>query len=273
LKTFFTRTISGILYAAIIIGSIYAGPVVFGLVMLAVLLLGLSEFYKILKLSGINPHRIILFLPAILIYATGYLIILSVLPLRTAGILLLILFLSILIQSIHKTEKNFEKTGMVLLGIFYLSLPLLTLNLVFYNNFKFEEPVEYLVLGLFFLTWVNDTFAYITGSLLGKHKLFERISPNKTWEGSFGGLIFSLAAAYVMSMIFTQIDPLNWMVLCLITVIFGTLGDLFESKMKRNAGIKESGNIIPGHGGILDRFDSILIAAPFVFMYVYFILN
>jgi len=162
---------------------------------------------------------------------------------------------------------------MVLLGIFYLSLPLLTLNLVFYNNFKFEEPVEYLVLGLFFLTWVNDTFAYITGSLLGKHKLFERISPNKTWEGSFGGLIFSLAAAYVMSMIFTQIDPLNWMVLCLITVIFGTLGDLFESKMKRNAGIKESGNIIPGHGGILDRFDSILIAAPFVFMYVYFILN
>lgn len=121
--------------------------------------------------------------------------------------------------------------------------------------------------------WVNDTFAYLTGMLLGKHKFFERISPKKTWEGTIGGAVFTIVGAYVFSFFINDFTNFEWMGLGLVIVIFGTFGDLIESMIKRTYGIKDSGKIMPGHGGILDRLDSILIAAPFVLLYVVFILN
>ena len=125
-----------------------------------------------------------------------------------------------------------------------------------------------MVLVVFVLLWVNDTFAYLTGRLLGKHKLFERISPGKTIEGSIGGLVFTLAAILVYSH-FTGWPPMGPAIgLGVIAVVFGTLGDLCESMLKRQAGVKDSGKLIPGHGGILDRFDSVLFAIPFVFVYL-----
>jgi phosphatidate cytidylyltransferase len=127
---------------------------------------------------------------------------------------------------------------------------------------------------MFILIWANDTFAYIVGKSIGKHKLFERISPKKTIEGFIGGMIFTVAGAYILgqSNYFDFITPWQWMAFAAILVVFGTLGDLVESQLKRNAGVKDSGKIMPGHGGILDRLDSVLFAIPFLFLY-YQILN
>jgi len=130
----------------------------------------------------------------------------------------------------------------------------------------------YILIGSFILIWTNDTFAYIVGKTMGKRKLFERISPKKTIEGFLGGMFFTIIAAYILSNFTTFItplfhSPLVWMGAAIILVVFGTLGDLVESKLKRNAGVKDSGNIMPGHGGILDRLDSIIFAIPFLFLY------
>lgn len=144
----------------------------------------------------------------------------------------------------------------------FLSVPCL---LMIWIHDIFEPKMLLLV---FVILWANDTFAYLTGRLLGKHKLFERISPGKTIEGSIGGLVFTLAGIMVFSH-YVDWLPLGIAVgLGLIAVVFGTLGDLCESMLKRQAGVKDSGNLIPGHGGILDRFDSVLFALPFIFEFL-----
>mgnify|MGYP001078647984 CR=1 FL=1 len=127
------------------------------------------------------------------------------------------------------------------------------------------KRINHLCLSLVLLAaiWINDTMAYITGSLIGKHKLIERISPGKTWEGFLGGLIFTIATILIINQIFFEFDVISLVIIALVIVLSGTIGDLLESKLKREAGVKDSGNIIPGHGGILDRIDSLLVAAPF----------
>lgn len=246
---------------------------VFGLLTLGILLAGTVEFHRILRLSGTAPDRLLLFIPSVLTFLTGYLITISILPLQASIAFFFVVFLAVIFQLFQKTDKVTEKAGIILLTILYLPLPLLMMNMLYFRNFDLQDPQFYLLLSLFLITWINDTFAYITGSLLGRHKLIERISPKKTWEGSLGGLLFSLIGAYALSMIFPEIDLYEWMIFSLIIVIFGTFGDLVESVLKRSAGIKESGNLIPGHGGILDRIDSILLATPAAFIYVFYILN
>ena len=128
-----------------------------------------------------------------------------------------------------------------------------------------------MLLLVFVILWANDTFAYLTGRLLGKHKLFERISPGKTIEGSIGGLVFTLAGIMLFSHYVDWLSLWQAIGMGLIAVVFGTLGDLCESMLKRQAGVKDSGNLIPGHGGVLDRFDSVLFAVPFVYVFLFLI--
>ena len=134
-------------------------------------------------------------------------------------------------------------------------------------------PTSSLLVGFFIVIWGNDTFAYLSGMAFGKHKLLERVSPKKTWEGTFGGALFSFIAVIVLSLFFKELNAFEWIGFALTIIIFGTFGDLFESLIKRTLGLKDSGNIMPGHGGILDRFDSILMAAPFAYIYIVFVLN
>jgi phosphatidate cytidylyltransferase len=272
LNTFLTRTISGALYAVIILGAILSGPAVFGALMLIFLVLALFEFSRITHKIGKAPAFSLLLVSSGVIYIITILTIFHLLPLRVFFFALALLPAAILLQLFSKSKGTMERTGMLLLGFTYLTIPLLLLNILYYRDFYFEDPAPYLLFGLFLITWVNDTFAYITGSLFGKNKLARHISPNKTIEGALGGLLFSLVGGYVLSLLFTDYSLLQWLIIAVITVIFGTFGDLFESTLKRRAGLKESGHIIPGHGGILDRIDSILIATPFVFVYVYFML-
>jgi len=148
---------------------------------------------------------------------------------------------------------------------FYIILPLVCLIYIYSIS-----PLY--TLALFAFVWVNDTFAYLVGIKFGKHKLFERISPKKTWEGFFGGLVFAIFAGFLFSH-FTSDYPIaknivKWVGLAIIVVIFGTIGDLFESYIKRSLNVKDSGTILPGHGGLLDRLDSILFAAPAAVIYL-----
>jgi phosphatidate cytidylyltransferase len=124
------------------------------------------------------------------------------------------------------------------------------------------------VLGMIFFIWINDTGAYLVGSFIGKHKLYEKISPNKTWEGTLGGAVLAMGLSYVVYLIFPQLAYIHWFIISIIVSVFGTFGDLVESMLKRMAGVKDSGKLMPGHGGVLDRFDSLFFATPFVFCYL-----
>jgi len=145
---------------------------------------------------------------------------------------------------------------------FYIIVPLICLVWIF------EVEGRIYVLALFAFVWVNDTFAYLVGSAIGKRKLFERISPKKTWEGFFGGLIFAVFAGFLFSHFTADNNLIKWLGLAVVVVIFGTMGDLFESYIKRNLNVKDSGTILPGHGGFLDRLDSILFASPVALIYL-----
>ncbi|TNE54674.1 MAG: phosphatidate cytidylyltransferase [Bacteroidetes bacterium] len=158
-----------------------------------------------------------------------------------------------------------ETIGHYLLGLFYIGIPIIAL-------FELATPgsvyLPHRVFGLIWLIWTNDTFAYLIGSQLGRTKLFERISPKKTWEGTFGGMAGAMLMAWGLSFWLGEYTPVQWLALGAIVGVIGTLGDLVESMLKRSVGIKDSGTIMPGHGGLLDRFDSFLFVAPFAWLVV-----
>ena len=162
------------------------------------------------------------------------------------------------------TQKTYNiSITKVSVGLFYVGGGCIFLTMIPYKENGFSQ---YLILGIFVLVWMNDSFAYIVGSLWGRHKLYPAVSPKKTIEGTLGGLFFALGAAYIMAKFETLLTPTQWVLLALIVVFFGDLGDLIESKLKRDAGVKDSGAILPGHGGLLDRLDSLIFAAPFAFL-------
>ena len=159
-------------------------------------------------------------------------------------------------------------TGRYINSTFYISSAFIFMIQIanFGNSYKPE-----ILLGAFILVWTNDSFAYLVGRALGKQKLFPRISPNKTVEGFLGGLFFSCIASYFIAKYSGSLSFNNWLIMAIIISVFGTLGDLVESKFKRQAGVKDSGIIMPGHGGLLDRLDSIIFATPFIYLFLRFI--
>jgi len=185
--------------------------------------------------------------------------------------LFIILFIS---QLYSKNLHSFHSIAYTLTGIIYIALPFALCNgLVFPSGDDgFLNPgdkyVPDILLGFFILLWTNDTFAYLTGILFGRHRLFERISPKKSWEGFFGGLICTVALSLLVARLFPILPSCHWVAVATIIVVFGVYGDLIESLLKRNLKIKDSGRFLPGHGGILDRFDSVLVAVPMVLFYL-----
>ncbi|MDN3673641.1 phosphatidate cytidylyltransferase [Flavobacterium branchiarum] len=172
-------------------------------------------------------------------------------------------------QTISRTSKYIYLLG-------YITLPFIFITKI---SFGVKDYNPKIIIGLFILIWTNDTFAYLVGKSIGKHKLFERISPKKTIEGFLGGLVFACFAGFLISKLYIKPNPnfsdksiLIWTIIALIVGVFGTIGDLIESKFKRVAGVKDSGAIMPGHGGVLDRLDSVIFVAPIVFLF-YQILN
>ena len=175
------------------------------------------------------------------------------------------IFLSFVYELYTQSEKPFVNIAFVILGMVYIGVPFSLLEFIAFNGEHFYADI---VLGLLLLSWANDTGAYLSGSRWGKTPLFQRISPKKTWEGSIGGALITFVIAAILAYFFKDLTLTNWLILAAIIIVFGTLGDLVESMLKRSQHLKDSGTIMPGHGGLLDRFDGFIFMLPYVAAYL-----
>lgn len=262
------RSLAGIGFVGILVAAIMGGVYSFSLLLLVISILGQREFYRLQNVSRNNdvPAKSFIVLGAI----TYISLVLDVLFEDMTWLISLPIvgWLLLLINELYRGKKQpIENLAMGIMGIVYTVLPFYLLLRI---GVKGGEYSFVLPLSLFLCIWVNDTFAYLTGISVGKHRLFERISPKKSWEGAVGGVLFSLLLAVLLSNIFPVLSLVKWIGFAFIVVVVGTYGDLLESLMKRSEGVKDSGNLIPGHGGILDRLDSTILAAPAAFVYLHF---
>ncbi len=267
MKKLLTRSLSGVVFLIIVIGSILLGSTTFNLLMLAVSLLGLEEYTRLRSKTFYSLfNKILLLISGVFMFVVSYLVLFKIIEPHFLSFIILI-FLIIVIVTLLRNEKDaITKISEFILGLVYIVIPFVMMTSFF--NTETSTLLPELLIGFFIILWFNDVFAYIVGSLLGKIKLYEKISPKKTWEGTIGGIILSMLSAYFLSLLFLSINLTNWLIIGLLISIFATLGDLTESMFKRQAGVKDSGNIMPGHGGILDRFDGLLLAAPAIYFYL-----
>lgn len=270
---FLTRALTGAVFVAILIGCILSGPIAFSVLFAIICAMTINEFGNIIEKSGLAQiNKPISILAGIfLFFGFAYIGITSDNYAILTPYLFLIMYL--FISELYLKKKNpVNDIAFSLMSQLYIALPFALLNvLAFYIPDESQTSVysPILPLSIFIFTWINDSGAYCVGVLFGKHRLFERISPKKSWEGSFGGGIFSIIGAIIIANYFPILSHAEWIGLALTVVIFGTWGDLVESLIKRTIGIKDSGNILPGHGGMLDRFDSTLMAVPASVLYLY----
>ncbi|PID69019.1 MAG: phosphatidate cytidylyltransferase [Flavobacteriales bacterium] len=263
MRGFFIRAMSSLVYVALILSAVLYSKDTFLILFFIFMLLCLYEFKNLIALS--YKWTVVV---ASLIYLNA-----TEQPFIPQKYVFISLVVSIFVPIIYQLFKpnitlTFSKLGHYFLSLAYIAIPFaLMVQIPFFKG----EYQPTLILGIFILIWASDTFAYLTGSLLGKHKLYKSVSPNKTIEGALGGLIAALVAALIISNYFMVIPTKHWLVIALIVFIFGLLGDLIESRFKREAGVKDSSNFIPGHGGFLDRLDSLIFASPFVYVYLYLI--
>lgn len=231
-------------------------------------LLCLNEFYNLSYKVKLLPYKVPGILASIIIYTLCYLVAVSALATEYLLLCLIVIPLLALPPLFYKSTTVFKSWGSTIFGIAYVSIPLSLIPFIAFTGSVYHYE---LLLGIFALIWIYDSFAYLTGTLVGKNRIFPSVSPKKTWEGAFGGLLFSVGAAILMKNLFGILNSEQWITLSVIIVVTGTTGDLIQSALKRNAGVKDSGNLMPGHGGALDRFDSFLFSVPFVFTYLYLI--
>lgn len=252
------RTLSGILYIALLVGAILFSKNTFLALFAFFFIVAVYEFCQLYQINKISGFGWSIILASSFFFTDN---------LSTNSIYLVVLPFSVFLI-FDLLKNNPSKKPTIILKYLHLTgyvvLPFLIITQLPYSN---QTYTPLLLLSIFIMIWCNDTFAYICGKLLGKHKLYEKISPKKTIEGFVGGLIFTQIAAFIIFK-YTNIQASLpfWMLIGLGISVIGTIGDLVESKYKRQAGVKDSGSIMPGHGGILDRLDSILFAAPFLFL-------
>jgi phosphatidate cytidylyltransferase len=282
------RTISGAVYIALLLTSILFSTESFITLFGVFLIITIYEFSNIVHLNKVFS---ILF--GVLVYSSTILVshynkqtskflndtfnsnISLEINIKQLDLILLAVTIVVSIKCIiflfYDSIQKISTSSKYLYLLGYITLPFIFIVKISFGTNDYNPKI---ILGLFVLIWTNDTFAYLVGKSIGKHKLFERVSPKKTIEGFLGGVVFAAFAGFLISKLYIQPKPefsntsiLIWTIIALIVSIFGTIGDLIESKFKRIAGIKDSGSIMPGHGGILDRLDSVIFVAPIIFLF------
>lgn len=262
------RSLAGIGFVGILVAAIIGGVYTLAFLLFLVSILGQREFYRLQNVSRNNEVPAISFI--ILGAITYTCLVVDVLFDNMTWLISfpIVGWLLLLINELYRDKKQpIENLAMGLMGIVYAVLPFYLLLRIGLKDGSYSFVLP---LSLFLCIWVNDTFAYLTGVSIGKNRLFERISPKKSWEGAIGGLLFSLLLSVLLSNIFPIMTLPKWLAFAFLVVVAGTYGDLLESLMKRSEGVKDSGNLIPGHGGILDRLDSTILAAPAAFVFLHF---
>jgi phosphatidate cytidylyltransferase len=265
-KELLTRTISGALYVILLILSLYSPYAIIALFFVFGIIC-LTEFNKLIQLKGFIP--IIIFSVLFLVFTNWEFVFKTKQGFEEARQILhvITIFVQLFLIKDLFSEKKFPlfESKRYLLTTFYITSSFIFLVLIanYYDHFN-----PSILLGCFILIWVNDSFAYLIGKNFGKQKLFPSISPKKTVEGFLGGLFFSCIASYFITNFTDTLSFTNWLILAIIISVFGTIGDLIESKFKRQANVKDSGIIMPGHGGLLDRLDSIIFSASFIYLFI-----
>lgn len=268
MNNFALRTITGAVFVILIIGSVILNHWAFSALFLIVSLGGYLEFVKISGSMNARPPKfaglVVSSLTYLLITCWNY----GLIPDLSLFALILIPVILLIVELFRKSSTSLLNVSLALLGIIWIVIPLALLSGFFNLAEEHKWRETGLLLGFFLILWIYDSGAYIAGSIMGKHRMLERISPKKSWEGFAGGALAGLLIAYIISASFTEFSILEWLLIGIAIIVFGTLGDFIESMFKRNAGVKDSGRILPGHGGILDRFDAVFMAAPVVFIIV-----
>lgn len=263
MQNLLTRSISALVYVAIFLFAILFSANSYVILTTIFGMVCLWELSKIIQFKNI------------FLYITSPIIIYLLMQYPSKYALLILLIITLLgslrlIYNLYSVNNTYPKQYISKLDVCirYIILPFTFLTLLPFINNNYNPMI---IIYILILIWVNDSFAYLVGRSFGKNKLFERVSPKKTIEGFIGGVVFAIVASFIISNYSNVFTSVNWIIIALIVSIIGTLGDLIESKFKRQANVKDSGTIMPGHGGLLDRLDSLLFVAPFVYLYIHYL--
>lgn len=271
------RLVTAVIFVVIMLAGLFTGPYTFSLLFLLITAACLWEFLSMTLdlhtrrdkyrkvfglILGLTPFALTTILQLGRIKEPETFIQLS-------SLLFSPLVFTIFIYELYsKSKEPFVNISFMILGLFYIGIPFALLDFIAFDGDVFYYRI---VLGLLVLTWVNDTGAYLVGSQIGRTPLFPSVSPNKTWEGSIGGVVTTFVFGGLLGYFFDEIAVKHWLVLSVIVAVFGSLGDLVESMLKRSVGVKDSGDLLPGHGGVLDRFDAFIFVMPFAAAYILYI--
>ncbi|MEM7484724.1 MAG: phosphatidate cytidylyltransferase [Bacteroidota bacterium] len=258
MKEILRRSITGVIYVVLLLGTVFLNSDAFDFLFMIFGLACLHEYKRTVQLKGYYIFIAYLGLWWAFIYLIHDTTLITILMFLTITVDVALLFFLF-----SKKPTTFTVLQKSIIAVFYIGGGCIFLTMIPYKQNDFAK---FLIMGIFILIWVNDTFAYLVGRTLGRTKLYSTVSPKKTIEGSIGGLIFALVAASILAKYETSLTIYQWFILATVIVVAGSLGDLLESKFKRVAGIKDSGAILPGHGGIWDRLDSLVFAAPFAYL-------
>lgn len=278
MKNLVIRSLSGAVLGVVVLGAILWSQWSFGALLLVLSLAGMHEFYALCERRGEAPQRVLGLLSGALLFALNFAFVSD--DIRILGpashafgsgmaFLLLLMPLLFVCELYRKRENPAANIAVTLLGVVYVALPFSLL--LYLPILSTDAWTPWVVVAYVAIIWANDVCAYLVGMTVGRHKLFERLSPKKSWEGFFGGLVGAVGAGLAAGHLLGA-SLAAWAGLALVASVVAVAGDLAESMFKRAAGVKDSGSLIPGHGGVLDRFDAMLLSAPFVFVYMIFVM-
>lgn len=276
MKNLTVRTLSGAVLAAVMLSAIVWSQWSFGLLLAALTVGGMLEFYALARRRDLAPQTFVGVVAGLMLFALNFVYVCddfdvwADLSLFRFGLVFLLLLVPAMFfcELWRRRENPQANISVTLAGIFYVALPFSLL--CYFPRLASDGWEPRVMLGYLFIVWANDVFAYLVGMTIGSHRLCERLSPKKSWEGFFGGLAGAVAMGVSVAR-WLGSSPTAWAGLALVAALTAVLGDLVESMFKRSAEVKDSGALIPGHGGVLDRFDALLLSAPFVFAYMIFV--
>lgn len=274
MKDIFVRIATGLLFIGVVIGCISWNKYSTASLFFVFSMIGAYEFYRILEKNELSRNLRYGLVTNAWIYIVLTLVFIELIDFHLISLCIPMVIILVLLELFSDDNIPYQNISSTLFATFYITLPFACLNYLSFNESIYEkidlDKGWSLLAGYFIILWTNDSMAYVTGKLLGRTKLFERVSPKKTWEGFLGGVGCAILAGYVFALI-TDSSQFHWMILAIVIGVFGTLGDLSESLLKRSGDVKDSGSILPGHGGVLDRFDGILLSAPLILVYLLYI--